>query len=229
MRGFRFAKAAGAAHEHGRTSRRSMPRCVKARAVFLFFSAVSLRATIVGLNQIVTPEIQPAGVLALSAQAQHSTIGNSQQVQFELGVTPRFEVGWFQGFKPGEGLVGSELNLLQSGPHLLTAGVVNWSTRGGGAQPVLEYGCYREPDHFVVGEIYANRHACLLLGYKRQLTERVAFSADFQSGSAGSSTAGVTYNFTPALSINPAVYYTNARPHHVLGYVVLTWNLTAWK
>ena len=40
---------------------------------------------------------------------------------------------------------------------------------------------------------------------------------------------GVTYNFTPEFSINPAIYYTNSRPHHLLGYVVLTWNLTCWK
>ena len=102
-------------------------------------------ATIVGLNQIVTPDIQPAGVLALSAQVQHPSIGNSQQIQFELGLTPRFELSWFQGLKPGEGLFSTELNLLQQGPHLLTAGAINWSTRDGAAQPVVEYGYYRGP------------------------------------------------------------------------------------
>jgi len=67
----------------------------------LLFAAPAARATIVGLNQIVTPDIQPTGVLALSAQVQHPLIGNSEMVQFELGVTPRFEVAWFQDFKPG--------------------------------------------------------------------------------------------------------------------------------
>ena len=187
------------------------------------------RATIVGLNQIVTPEIQPAGVLGLSAQVQHSAIGNSQQVQFELGLTPRFELAWFQGFKPKEGLFSTELNLLQRGPQLLTAGASNWSTRGGAAQPVVEYGYYTDTDHLVAGAIYANKHSELLLGYKRQLSAALAFSADFQSGSANSTTVGVTYNFTPELSINPAIYFTNSRPHHLLGYVVLTWNFTLWK
>ena len=46
---------------------------------------------------------------------------------------------------------------------------------------------------------------------------------------ANSATVGVTYNFTPALSINPAAYLTNSRPHHLLGYVVLTYNLTVWQ
>ncbi len=195
----------------------------------LFLALPRANATIVGLNQIVTPEIQPVGVLALSAQAQHSTIGNSQQIQFELGVTPKFEVGWFQGLKPSEGIVAAELNLVQTGPHLLTTGIINWSTRGGGAQPLLEYGYYADRDHFVVGVIYADQHTDLMLGYKRQLSEKISLSADFQSGSDDFLTAGFTYNFTPTLSINPAIYCTNSHPHHFLGYVVLTWNLTIWK
>jgi hypothetical protein len=195
----------------------------------LFLASPRADATIVGLNQIVTPEIQPAGVLALSAQAQHSTIGNSQQIQFELGVTPKFEVAWFQGLKPSEGIVAAELNLVKTGPHLLTTGIVNWSTRGGGAQPLLEYGYYADHDQFVVGGIYVDPHTDLILGYKHQFSEKIAFSADFQSGSDDFVTVGLTYNFTPTLSINPAIYCTNSHPHHFLGYVVLTWNLTIWK
>ena len=186
-------------------------------------------ATIVGLNQIVTPEIQPAGVLGLSAQVQHPFIGNSQEIQFELGVTPRFEVAWFQGLKPNEGYFSTEFNLVQKGPHLLTAGIINWSTLGGDAQPVVEYGYYGEKDRFVAGTIYANREAELLLGYKRLLSDKIQIATDFQSGSANSLTLGVVYNFTPDLSINPAIYWTNSHPHHLLGYVVLTWNITVWK
>ena len=186
-------------------------------------------ATIVGLNQIVTPDIQPTGVLAVSAQAQHPTIGNSREIQFELGVTPRFELAAFQGFKPGEGLFSAEFNLLPEGPHLLTAGAINLSTRGSAAQPVLEYGYYQEADHFVVGAIRANHQTSLLLGYKRQLNDAWALSTDFQSGAGNAATVGFTYNFTPAFSINPALYRTNSGPHHLLGYVVLTWNFTLWK
>src|ERR1039458_5247584 len=84
-------------------------------------------ATIVGLNQIVTPEIQPTGVLGLSAQIEHPAIGNSQEIQFELGLTPRFEVAWFQGLKPNDGFFSTEFNLVQNGGPLLTAGLINWS------------------------------------------------------------------------------------------------------
>lgn len=196
----------------------------------LLAALVSLApATIVGLNQIVTPEIQPAGVMALSAQFQHPAIGNSAQLQFELGLTPRFELGWFQGFKPGEAFFDTELNLVQQGPHLLTAGLINWSTRDSAAQPVLEYGYYTDTDHFVGGGIYVNGHTELLLGYKRQMSAEWQFSTDFQSGRGNSTTVGFTYNFSPRLSLNPALYWTNSSRHHFLGYVVLTYNLTVWK
>lgn len=191
--------------------------------------APALHATIVGLNQIVTPEIQPNGVLSLSFQAEHAAIGNSQQVQFELGVTQRFEVAWFQGLKPSEGLFSTEFNLVQSGPHLLTVGALNWDTLGGSPQPVVEYGYYTDKDHFIAGVIKVGGHTETLLGYKRQLTNAVAFSTDFQSGPGNSLTAGVTYDFTPDFSVNPALYWTNSSKHHLFGYIVLTYNFTVWK
>jgi hypothetical protein len=192
-------------------------------------SVAPARATIVGLNQIVTPDIQPVGVLAVSAQVDNPALGDSQQIQLELGITPRFELAWFQGVKPGEGFFDTEYNFLQQGPHLLTAGVINWSTRGQPPQPVLEYGYYTDANHFVAGAIYANKEAELLLGYRRQLSDRIQVSADFQSGSSNAVTIGAVYNFTPDVSINPALYWTNSRPHHVFGYVVFTWNITVWK
>ncbi len=186
-------------------------------------------ATTKGLNQIVTPDIQPEGVLSLSAQAQHTLIGNSQEVQFELGLTKNFEVSVFQGFKPREEVAGAEFNFLTQGPHLLTLGAVNWSSQGGGAQPVLEYGYYAKDDHFIAGGIYAGRRAEGVLGYSHQLTEKLMFSTDWQSGPGNSFTLGLTYNFTENLQTNPAIYFTNSRPHHAIGYLVVTWNLPVWK
>ena len=186
-------------------------------------------ATIVGLNQIVTPDIQPTGVLGLSAQAQHTLIGNSQQLQLELGITPRFEAAWFQGLKPNEGFFSTEFNLVQQGPNLLTVGALNWSTLGGQPQPEIEYGYYAESDSFIIGTIDVDHRAEILLGYRHVLSSKLQFSMDFQSGAANSATVGVTWNITPTLSINPALYRTNGSPHHLLGYVVLTWNFTLWK
>lgn len=191
--------------------------------------AANGRATTKGLNQIVTPDIQPEGVLSLSAQAQHPGIGNSQEVQLELGLTPQAEVSFFQGFDPREEIVGGEFNLLQHGPHLVSIGAVNWSSRGGGAQPLAEYGFYSGPDHFIGGVIYAQHRAEAIVGYSRQLTDKLQISADYQSGDANAATLGFTVNFTPDLQMNPAVYFTNASPHHALGYVVLSWNLPLWR
>jgi len=185
-------------------------------------------ATTKGLNQIVTPDIQPAGVLSLSAQAQHALIGNSQEVQFELGLTKNFEVSFFHGFKPQEEIAGAEFNFFQQGPHLLTLGAVNWSSHGGGAQPVLEYGCYGAADHFIAGAIYAGQRTEAVLGYSHQLAEKLQFSVDWQSGPGNSATLGFTYNFTPNLQTNPAIYFTNSKPRHALGYLVVSWNLPVW-
>ena len=61
------------------------------------------------------------------------------------------------------------------------------------------------------------------------ISDRLQFSTDFQAGPANSATVGLTFNLTPSLSINPALYRTNFHPHHLLGYVVLTWNAVLWK
>jgi hypothetical protein len=188
-----------------------------------------MHATTKGLNQIVTPDIQPAGVLSISAQAQHPLIGNSGELQFELGLTPKFEVSLFHGFDPREEIAGAEFNLVHHGANLLTAGAVNWSSHGGGAQPLLEYGYYAPADHVVAGAIYAGRRTEGILGYSHQLTDKLQVSADYQSGPGNSATLGFTINLTPALQMNPAIYLGNTRPHHALGYVVLSWNIPVWK
>ncbi len=198
-------------------------------AIGLLLFTPLTHATTKGLNQIVTPDIQPEGVLSLSAQAQHSLIGNSQEVQFELGLTKNLELSLFHGFNPREEIAGAEFNVFQQGPHLLTLGAVNWSSHGGGAQPVFEYGYYGTDDHFIGGAIYSGKRAEGLVGYSHQLTEKLMFSADWQSGFGNSFTLGLTYNFTPDLQTNPAVYFTNSHPHHAIGYIVVTWNISVWK
>jgi len=191
--------------------------------------AAQAAATIVGLNQIVTPDLQTAGLLGLSCQVEHAALGNSQQLQAELGLSRWLEVAWFQGLTPGEGLFSTEVGLVQSGPHLLSVGALNWSTRGGEPQPMVEYGWYDDRNHLVGGAIHANREAEALLGYRRNLSEKWQIAVDYQSGKSNSTTIGFTYQITPELCVNPALYRTNGRPHHLLGYVVATWNLTLWK
>ncbi|HUJ45437.1 MAG TPA: hypothetical protein VLW52_17715 [Opitutaceae bacterium] len=185
-------------------------------------------ATTKGLNQIVTPDLQPEGVLSVSAQAQDARIANPAEMQFELGLTHWAEVAVFQGFRPREEIFGTEVGLWEQGPQLLTAGAVNWSTRGGGAAPVLEYGYYASRDHFIVGAIRSGGRVEGILGYSRQLTDKLLFSGDYQSGPGNAVTLGLTYNLTADVQVNPAVYFANTRPHRAMGYVVLTWSFALW-
>ena len=205
-----------------------IPASAWAGIAALLGSVPSVRATTKGLNQIVTPDIQTAGMLSVSAQVQDSRIGNSQQLQFELGLTRWVEISLFQGFRPSEEVFGAELGLVQQGPHLLTVGAVNWSSRGGGAQPILEYGYYATNDHFIAGAIHAGRRTEAVLGYSHQLTDKLLLAVDYQSGPGNAVSLGFTYDLTPDLQLNPAVYFANTNPHRALAYVVLTWNLPLW-
>ena len=203
------------------------------RAVWLLLGLVTAappaRATTKGLNQIVTPDLQPAGVLSVSVQAQDARIANPAELQVELGLTKWAEVAVFQGFRPREEIFGAEVGLWQDGPQLLTAGAVGWSSRGGGAAPVLEYGYYAGRDHVIVGAIRSGGRVEGILGFSHQVTDRLMFSADYQSGPGNAATIGLTVNLTPNLQLNPAVYVANSRPHHAMGYVVCSWSFALWR
>jgi hypothetical protein len=68
-----------------------------------------------------------------------------------------------------------------------------------------------------------------ILGYAYDFNKTWRAQVDFQSGSGNSSTIGVTCNITRDLQINPALYVANDTPHHVLGYVVLTYTFHLWN
>src|SRR5260370_41179355 len=89
-------------------------------------------ATTKGLNQIITPDVQPEGDLSLSFQWQGKEIANPYEFQAELGITRGFEVAVFQGIKPSETIFGCEIALVQKDPWLLTAGCVATENEGRG-------------------------------------------------------------------------------------------------
>jgi hypothetical protein len=186
-------------------------------------------ATTKGLNQIVTPDIQPTGLFSVSAQWEDAALGNPVQAQFELGITRRFEAAVFQGFSPGAQVLNVEYALRDKLPYLLSIGSANMTTRGTSAQPFLEAGYYKGAHRLIAGVIRANRETQAILGWGYQARPRLALQLDYQSGTGNSSTAGFTYNITPMLSLNPAVYLTNDSPHRLHGYAVLTWNVQLWK
>ena len=202
------------------------------------FAALPACATTKGLNQIVTPDVQPDGILSLSVQQQDPNIADRYEVQLELGVTRRFEVAIFQGYSPPSQIANAEYSLYAHGPYLLSTGFFNWSSKGSAPQPYLEGGYYagnvqamigiarvvtQTPD--VTGPVLNQHQYQGILGLGYRVHPRVLLQLDYQSGSANSVTAGFTYNVSPQLQFNPAVYVSNDTGHKVWGYAVLTWNV----
>lgn len=198
-------------------------------------------ATTKGLNQIVTPDVQPYGSLSFSLQQQDPNIGNRYQAQLELGLTRGFEVALFQGASPSEQIGAVEGSLYKKGPYLVSAGFINWSSMGSAPQPFIETGYYSGKYELILGAIrvvtekqgvggsvLSNHETQAILGAAYQVQPRVLLQLDYQSGAGNFSTAGFTYNITPNLQVNPSVYLANAAPHPHYGYVVLTYNMKAF-
>lgn len=220
-------------------------RTLAASCLFLAFFAccgAPARATTKGLNQIVTPDIQPAGVLSISAQQEDPTIGNRYQIQLEQGLTPQFELAYFQGFSPDQEVLNAELGLVQKTPYLLSTGFLGWSSNGIAPQPFLEAGYYKGNWETMAGVIRAESQAPAVGGTMRlqwateaitgaayRVSPRLLLQVDYQSGSQNFATAGFTYAVTPTLSFNPAIYVSNSTPRKGYGYAVLTWNVQIFK
>src|SRR5207244_1272777 len=184
----------------------------------------SARATTKGLSQIVTPELQTAGDLSLSFQAQSERIANPYELQAEMGLTNWAEFAVFQGLKPSETLFGTELGLLTKEPYLLSIGFINWSPHSHvDPQPFLEAGYYTEHQKSILGAIPAGYKSEALLGYAYDFNKTWRVQVDFQSGSENSTTFGFTWNITNDFQMNPALYINNGPGHDLFGYVVFTY------
>jgi hypothetical protein len=197
--------------------------------LILLGAASSSWATTKGLSQIVTPDLQPEGDLSLSLQVQDQQIANPYQFQAELGLTKWAEVAVFQGFKPNEEIIGTEIGILRTEPCLFSIGFINWSPRSQvDPQPYLEGGYYTEHHKVIVGAIHAGSKNEAILGYAYDFNKKFRAQVDFQSGRENSSTIGITWNITSDFQMNPALYVTNDKPHKVLGYVVFTYTFHLW-
>ncbi len=186
-------------------------------------------ATTKGLSQIVTPDLQPVGQLSLSFQAQDRQIDNPYQLQGELGVTPWLEIAAFQGLSPNEQILGTEVGLVQRLPYLLSAGLINWSTRGTNPQPFLEGGYYTTHDKWMGGPIRVHDRTRWLAGWAHDFNDRWRAQIDYQSGRDNYFTVGFTCNVTERFQFNPAVYFANSGAHKAIGYVVFTYTLPVWR
>jgi hypothetical protein len=213
---------------------RSVMRRLRKVEIFLIAFATILIsassfATTRGLSQIVTPDLQDEGDLSLSLQIQDMRIGNPYELQAELGLTKWAEVAVFQGFKPNEEILATELGILTKEPYLLSIGFTNWSPRQGvDPQPYIEAGYYTEHNKFIVGAIHAGYKNEAILGYAYDFNKQWRVQVDFQTGKENSSTIGFTWNITPDFQVNPALYFANYHPDRLMGYIVFTYTFHLW-
>ena len=220
------------------------------RIRFLLIAAILLpalgarpaAATTKGLNQVVTPDIQPKGVISISFQQVDPNIANRYQFQLEVGITQKLEVAVFEGLSPQETILNAEYGLVQQKHFLLSTGFANYSSMGSSPQPYLESGYLQGGTYLMAGAAYVivqqmgvagsvrNDHqAQAILGAAYRVHPRTLLQLDYQGGSGNFFTAGFTYNITPQLQFNPAVYYANAHGHAAYGYAVLTWNIQSFR
>jgi len=186
-------------------------------------------ATTKGLSQIVTPDLQNAGDLSLSFQAQSLHIANPYELQAELGLNQFAEVAVFRGLRPDEYIFGTEIGLLTKEPYLVSTGFVNWSPHSHvDPQPFLEAGYYTEHHKLIAGAIHAGYRNQAILGWAWDFNKTWRAQIDFQSGAGNSSTMGFTWNISRDLQVNPAIYFPNYHPERVLGYIVFTYTFHLW-
>ena len=193
---------------------------------WLSLACTTCFATTKGLNQIVTPDIQPLGVLSTSVQVQNPALGNSDEVQLELGITKNFEVAVFQGCVPGEVVLNAEYGLIQQKSFLLSTGVLGIEN-GHNPQPFLEGGWYHDKVFGIAGVQQQHANAEGVFGFGYQATPAALVTLDYITGDDNFATAGVTFTLTPNLSFNPALYISN-KTHTSYGYGVLSWNAKLW-
>jgi hypothetical protein len=192
-------------------------------------SARSSFATTQGLNQIATPDVQTEGTLALSFDVQDRKIGNPYQVQAEMGLTKCFQIDIFQGFKPNDSVIETEIGVLSKEPYLFSIGFLNWSPHSHvDPQPFAVAGYYFDRHEFVAGATHADFRNEALLGYAYDFNETWRLQIDWQSGSGNASTIGIVWNITRDFQGSSAIYVTNDKPHEVLGYVSFTYTFHVW-
>lgn len=186
-------------------------------------------ATTKGLNEIVTPDVEPEGDLSISPQLQDSRIGNPVQIQMELGLTKWAEVAVFKGFRPNELIFGTELGLIQKEPYYLSTGFLNWSPHSHvDPQPFIEAGYATEHNKFMAGLIHVDFRNEVILGYAYDFNKTWRAQVDWQSGSGNAAAIGFTCNLTRDFQFNPALYIENDKPHTLRGYIVFSYTFHLW-
>jgi len=216
-----------------RVGKISAKRIASAAATMILLTVLAIassssRAT-TGWVQVVTPDLQPEGELALSFQWEGEKLGNPYLLQAEMGLTKWAEVAVFRGFDPDEWIFNTEIGLRTQEPWLLSIGFVNWSPHNNvDPEPFIVAGYYRNHHRIIAGAAHAGYRHEALLAYAYNFNDSWQVQIDWQSGSGNSSSIGFTWNITPKLQLTPAIFVTNDSPHEVLGFLTLSYTFDFW-
>lgn len=191
----------------------------------VFFHVPPADATTKGLNQIVTPDIQPLRTLSVSLQVQDAAIGPELEKQLEIGVARGFEVAVFRGIQPGQTLLHCEASLVDRHPWLLSTGLLNWDPCGAGVQPFLEGGYYNGRAQCILGAQRIGTGIQPIAGFAWTLNPHLSVQTDHIGGVDNFTTIGFTYYASSSFSLNPALYVANGSGHAARGYLVATYTM----
>ena len=183
--------------------------------------------TLTGLNQVPTPDIQPAGLLSVTAQDENDGIDSPRQVQLELGLSDSCAIGVFQGVSPAKTVLNAQVALVSRRRFLVSAGVLG-TERSSRYLPFIEAGYYIGDTQYTAGVLRQDAGHFGFVGVSHRFNDRLLVIADYISGSESFSTVGVLYYLTPTLSFNPALYVSNASPRRLYVYASLTWDVRLW-
>jgi hypothetical protein len=170
-----------------------------------------------GLNQIPTPDLYGNGQTALTYQMQSGILGSSREVLITQGF-PGYEVTLEQDIAGKYRSAALQWQLFQKGSWFLSGGYKDVNTF------FAVGGFYQRRTHWIFGGQVRQGHFSILTGYSYALNNTWTWQFDYISGRHDYITAGLTYNLTPKLQFNPAIFVSNDLLHsvHAYGYAALT-------
>ncbi len=172
-----------------------------------------------GLNQVVTPKIQPLNTYSFSLQYQHPGFGDIYMAQLEFGITKTAEAAIWQSAQYDTLTLAVEQQFYKSHGFQVSGGTF-WFDHT--YLPFAVAGYRKGPAFGEVGIQDSANNKELILGASYDINSEVSFLTDFISGPGNALTFGFNLTLNKNLSCNPALYYMNDT-HKLLPYFVVTW------
>lgn len=198
-----------------------------ALAMWLVVLSAPAWATVAGLNQIATPDLQPAGVLTITVQDKNSGIDASRQIQLELGMNDTYELAVYHSLSPHKTILNGQVGLIRNEHFLVSAGLLGTNSATN-YQPFVLAGYYPGNAEIIAGIQRQDGRHFGLFGVAYHASGRLTVASDYASGPGAFLTLGLFYEIAPNVTINPTVYISNSSPHTSFFYGSLSWDVRVW-